>query len=114
MYNMLFPEILLNSSWKAQKSVGASWGSKNGLEMYNKGNKPVQVIYRYIPVGEDDLTHPGLEAMGPDRNQLPIDRNVTFFFSYTEGDGSNVIYIDLFLIPLHVIPRNSMPYIKVF
>ena len=47
------------------------------------------MIFRYIPVGEDDLTHPGLEAMGPDRNQLPIDRNVTFFFSYTEGDGAN-------------------------
>ena len=80
----------------------------------NKGNKPFQVIYRYIPVGEDDLTYPGLEAMGPDRNQLPIDRNVTFFFSYTEGDGSNVFYIDLFLILLHVIPRHSMPYIKFF
>ena len=33
----------------------------------------------------DPLTDKGLRALGPDRNQLPKDLNVTFFFDYNRA-----------------------------
>lgn len=45
-----------------------------------------QVEARYIPQGKDEDTDPGMAAMGPDKNQLPLDRKVTFFFDYAKGN----------------------------
>ena len=44
-----------------------------------------RAIPRYIPDGLDPDTHGGFGALGPDKNQLPRDYNVTFFFDYITG-----------------------------
>ncbi len=49
-------------------------------------NNVPQVEARYIPQGKDEDSDPGMAAMGPDKNQLPLDRKVTFFFDYAKGN----------------------------
>ena len=40
---------------------------------------------RFIPRGRNLSADPGIAALGPNSNQLPQDRNVTFFFDYNKG-----------------------------
>ena len=35
--------------------------------------------------GQDVSTHQGLIGFGPDKNMLPLDVNVTFFFDYVKA-----------------------------
>ena len=62
--------------------------------------KDFSVILKYVPIGFDPLTHPGLEAKGAKRNQLPSDANVTFFFDYQQGELQLHLYLfcSLFLL----------------
>ncbi len=39
----------------------------------------------YVPLGKDEAVDDPLPGMGPEFNQLPLNRNVTFFFNYTQG-----------------------------
>ena len=47
--------------------------------------KDFAVVPTYIPSHLDKHTAMGLPAMGKEKNQLPLDYNVTFFFTYTQG-----------------------------
>jgi hypothetical protein len=44
-----------------------------------------KIIAKYVPRGFDENTAPALNGMGPSQNILPVDRNATFFFTYTSG-----------------------------
>ena len=47
--------------------------------------KDFQIILKYIPKVLDQSSHPGFMAGGPEKNKLPQDTNVTFFFDYLQG-----------------------------
>ena len=40
----------------------------------------------WVQNGKDEHTDVPSDPFGPDKNQLPIDRNVTFFFTYDQGN----------------------------
>ena len=40
----------------------------------------------WVPNGRDEAVDAPLNPLGPDVDQLPIDRNVTFLFFYTQGN----------------------------
>ena len=40
---------------------------------------------KWVPNGRDEATGDPMEALGPNGNMLPLDRNVTFFFDYLQG-----------------------------
>eukprot|EP00094_Tigriopus_californicus_P011733 TCALIF_11336-PA protein Name:"Similar to lov-1 Location of vulva defective 1 (Caenorhabditis elegans)" AED:0.02 eAED:0.02 QI:96/0.94/0.83/1/0.71/0.80/36/119/3138 len=40
---------------------------------------------KWVPNGMDENIDEPQEPLGPDKNQLPLDRNVTFVFDYTQG-----------------------------
>ena len=67
--------------------------AENMVEWYHKITD-FEVLPRYIPLGRDVNTDPGLEPMGANKNQLPQDLNVTFFFDYLKG----VIFFTLHFI----------------
>ena len=65
--------------------VSTQWlVAENMVEWYHKITD-FEVLPRYIPLGRDVDTDPGLEPMGANKNQLPQDLNVTFFFDYLKG-----------------------------
>ena len=65
--------------------VSIQWlGAEDEIEWYHS-IKDFVVLPRYIPLGKDTSTDPGLPPMGPNNNQLPQDLNVTFFFDYSKG-----------------------------
>lgn len=41
---------------------------------------------------DEDVDEPS-EGLGPDKDQFPMDRNVTFFFDYTQGTSFNTWFI---------------------
>ena len=60
--------------------VSLQWlGAEDIVEWYHAITE-FEVLPRYIPLGRDVDTDPGLEPMGVDKNQLPQDLNVTFLF----------------------------------
>ena len=74
--------------------VSTQWlVSENMVEWYHKITD-FEVLPRYIPLGRDVDTDPGLEPMGVNKNQLPQDLNVTFLFGYLKGV--------IFLLTLHI------------
>ena len=44
-----------------------------------------KVDLKYIPTKFDSSTHPGFAARGPEKNKLPLENEVTFFFDYERG-----------------------------
>ena len=52
------------------------------------------VLPKFIPKGRDALTDEGILALGPNRDQLPADRNVTFFFDYAKGSIEQIQIIN--------------------
>lgn len=40
---------------------------------------------KWVPNGMDENIDEPQEPLGPDKNQLPLDRNVTFVFDYVQG-----------------------------
>ena len=48
---------------------------------------------RYVPNGQDEHVDEPQEPLGPEKNQLPIDRNVTFTFDYEQGKLSPEAYV---------------------
>ena len=43
------------------------------------------VIPMWVSYGLDEDIDEAIEGLGPDKDQFPLDRNVTFFFEYTQG-----------------------------
>ena len=74
--------------------VSRQWlGAENMVEWYHQITGFV-VLPRYIPLGKDVNTDPGEPPMGPNKDQLPQDLNVTFFFDYSIGAISK--FLNLF------------------
>ena len=53
--------------------------------------KDFNVVPTYIPTHLDKNTAAGRPAMGPSKTQLPLDYDVTFFFTYTQGKTTLII-----------------------
>ena len=65
--------------------VSVQWLSLDTtLEWYHKIDDFV-AMPRFIPRGRNISTDIGTPALGPQRNQLPQDLDVTFFFDYVKG-----------------------------
>ena len=65
--------------------VSVEWFAVNTtIEWYHQIDRFV-VMPRFINRGLDTMTNKGMPGLGPDRNQLPQDLNVTFFFDYVKG-----------------------------
>ena len=78
----LLLKYLLRRIWNFVSEMFFGYGYK--IEFFQSIVQLV-VMPRFIPAGMDPLKHPGVGALGPDRNQMPLDRNVTFFFDYAKG-----------------------------
>lgn len=46
----------------------------------------------YVPAGKDQDVDEPQEGLGNDKNQFPIDRNVTFLFDYMQGTIEQIIF----------------------
>ena len=65
--------------------VSQLWlGINTTAEWYHR-IKEFVAIPRFIPFGRNVTTDKGMPALGPQRNQLPQDLPVTFFFDYVQG-----------------------------
>ena len=66
--------------------VSVQWFAGNEfIEWFHKITA-FEVLPRYIPLGRDTETDPGLPPMGINNDQLPQDLNVTFFIAYEKGE----------------------------
>ena len=56
--------------------------------------KFLKVFPLFLSIGQDVSTHTGLMGFGPDKNMLPLDVDVTFFFDYVKATVETIEIIN--------------------
>ena len=89
-YDDFMPMVYHCRMWNL---VSTQWHyAADSVEWYHEITNLI-VLPRFIPLGKDLSTDPGLPPLGPNKDQLMQDLNVTFFFDYSLGKLTFIKFI---------------------